>query len=121
MNKVLIDASGQILGRLASKTAIILRGKNKPTFMPNLLVGDSVIIYNAKNIKISGKKPEQKKYYSHSGYLGNLKTKTYKNVLSQNPSKIIQHAIAGMLPKNRLKKEMLKKLTVLEGNYDDKK
>ncbi|MGA2666941.1 MAG: 50S ribosomal protein L13 [Patescibacteria group bacterium] len=111
-----IDASDQILGRLSTRVADLLRGKGKPTFRPNILMGDKVLITNAAKIKVTGtNKMIQKKYYRHSGYLGNLKSQTMADLMRVDPSRIILHAVSGMLPKNKLRKEWLKNLTILNG------
>lgn len=108
-----IDAKGQILGRLASKIAIILRGKNKPQFAPNKIVGDKVEVINAKFIVTTGtNKKEQKIYYKHTGYIGHLKTVTLKEMLKKNPDQVIERAVYGMLPGNKLRRELMKRLTV---------
>lgn len=110
-----INAENEILGRLATKVATILRGKNKASFEPYILSGDPVLIYNAEKIKITGNKAKQKTYYRHSGYIGHLKSTTYEKTFDKNPSKVIEHAISGMLPKNRLRRQMLKRLTIIKG------
>ena len=107
-----VDARDKVLGRLATEVAVILRGKNKPTFAPHLDMGDYVVIINADKIKLTGKKAAQKEYITHSGYIGNLKRVPYEKVLAENPTRILNEAIAGMLPKNRLKKVYLEKLHV---------
>jgi large subunit ribosomal protein L13 len=108
----LIDARGKILGRLAVEISDKLRGKSKSNFVPYLDMGDFVVVTNAKDIKVSGKKAEDKKYYSHSMYPGGLKTKTFGELLESKPEEIIKHAVKGMLPNNKLRKSMLKKLFV---------
>lgn len=115
-----INAENEILGRLASKVAMILRGKNKADFQPHILSGDPVVVYNAEKIKVTGRKPHQKTYYRHSGYIGHLKSTIYDKAFAKNPAKVIEHAVAGMLPKNRLRKHMLKKLTIVKGPIDVK-
>ena len=109
---ILVDANNQNLGRLASKIANRLRGKHKPEFTPNADLGDHVIVINARKINITGKKLTQKKYYSHSGYPGGIKEKSLEEVLDSSAEKVIIHAVKGMLPKNRLGRQMLKKLKV---------
>jgi len=111
----LIDAQGQILGRLASEVASILRGKNKPVFTPHVDTGDFVVVINAEKIKLTGKKWDQKMYYRHSGYPGGLKSLSAKEVLEKKPEELIRHAVKGMLPKNRLGRKMLKKLKIYVG------
>jgi large subunit ribosomal protein L13 len=118
----LIDAKGKILGRLAVEISDKLRGKSKTNFVPYLDMGDYVVVTNAKNIKVTGKKAEDKKYYSHSMYPGGLKTKTFGNLLETRPEEIIKHAVKGMLPNNKLRNLMLKKLFVFpEANHPYKK
>lgn len=109
------DASGKILGRLATEVATILMGKNKPNFVPYLDNGDFVVITNASKIKVTGKKFQDKKYTSHSGYPGGLKVETFDKMQNRRPEYIIEHAIKGMLPNNRLGQKMIKKLTVYKG------
>lgn len=108
----LIDAKGKILGRLAVEISEKLRGKSKTNFVPYLDMGDFVVVTNAKNIKVSGKKADDKKYYSHSGYPGGLRTQTFAGLLSTKPEEIIKHAVKGMLPNNKLRSKLLKKLFV---------
>lgn len=110
-----IDASGKILGRLATEVATILMGKKKPQFVPYLDTGDFVIVTNAKEIKVTGKKAKDKVYHRHSGYPGGLKTETFDKMISRKPEFIIEHAVSGMLPHNRLGSQMIKKLKVLAG------
>ncbi len=112
----LIDVEDKIVGRIAVKIADILRGKNKPTFTPHVDTGDFVVVVNAKKIKFSGNKLQDKYYYSYSGYQGGLKTKTAGNLLSKNPQEILMHAVSGMLPKNRLGRQMIKKLKIYSGS-----
>ena len=114
-NWYLIDAKGQTLGRLSVVVADLLRGKNKPTFTPNVDCGDFVIIINTKEIKVTGNKLEDKKYYRHSGYPGGLTETNLSEMLIKHPNKVIYHAVKGMLPKNRLADEMIKKLKLFEG------
>ena len=105
-----IDATGKVLGRLAVEIAILLRGKNKPDFAPYKDEGDFVVIKNVGKLKFTGKKIEQKKYYHHSGYLGGLKEKSLKELLEENPSEILKKAVWGMLPRNKLRERMIKRL-----------
>ncbi len=105
-----INASGKILGRLASKIAILLQGKHKPDFTPNVNKGDRVIVTNTSKIRISGKKMEQKKYYRHSGYLGGLTEIKYKELFKKDPNKVLRTAVYGMLPKNKLRNKRIKRL-----------
>jgi len=111
----LIDAKGQTLGKLAVIAADILRGKGKATFSPHMDNGDHLIIINASKVKVTGNKFEDKKYYSHSWYPGGLRTTTFKEMLEKKPKYIIEHAVMGMLPKNRLQKEFMKKMRVFAG------
>lgn len=110
-----VDATGMTLGRLASNVANVLRGKNKPTYTPSLDTGDYVIIVNADKIKVTGKKLDQKIYYSHSDYVGGLKQITLKDLLAKKPEKVVELAIKGMLPKGPLGRQMYKKLFVYAG------
>lgn len=110
------DAKNAVLGRLAVKIAVCLRGKNKPVFTPNVDTGDFVIVVNAEKIKVTGKKIDDKIYYHHSGYPGGLKAETLKERLARKPEKVITGAVWGMLPKTRLGRAMLKKLKVYRGS-----
>ncbi|HDP24331.1 MAG TPA: 50S ribosomal protein L13 [Deltaproteobacteria bacterium] len=110
-----VDATDQVLGRLAADVASILRGKTKPEYTPHTDVGDFVVIINAEKVKLTGNKWDQKIYYRHSGYMGGLKEKTARQVLNQKPEEIIRHAVKGMLPKNTLGRAMFKKLKVYAG------
>lgn len=111
----LIDADGIILGRLASKVAVILRGKDKPIFTPHVDCGDFVVIINAEKIRLTGSKLTDKVYIHHSGYPGGLKKKTARDMLQSTPEEIITLAVGGMLPKTKLGKLQLKKLKVYRG------
>jgi large subunit ribosomal protein L13 len=111
----LINADGVVLGRLASRVANILRGKNKATYTPFFDAGDFVIVINADKVKLTGNKEDQKMYYRHSGFMGGLKETTYKNMLAKHPDRILTHAVKGMLPKNKLNRKILKKLKVYAG------
>ena len=113
---VIFDASDKILGRFATKIADKLRGKDKPTFTPHVDGGDFVVVINADKVKVTGNKAEQKKYYKHSLYPGGLKEKSYKEVLESTPERIIENAVKGMLPKNKLGKSIIKKLKVYSGS-----
>ena len=110
-----IDATGKILGRLATEVATILMGKKKPMFVPYLDTGDFVIITNAQKIKLSGKKMKEKIYTRHSGYPGGLKVETFDKMIVRKPEFVIEHAVKGMLPGNKLGRQMIKKLTVFSG------
>jgi len=108
----IVDAAGKRLGRLSSEVASILRGKHKPTFTPHVDCGDYVIVINAADIELTGRKWDHKLYYTHSTYPGGLKTKTAKELMQKKPTKMIELAIKGMLPKGRLGRKMFKKLFV---------
>ena len=110
-----IDASDVVLGRLASQTAVLLRGKHKPTFAPYVDTGDFVVIVNADKVALTGAKREQKRAYRHSGYPGGLKSVTYAELLEKNPVRAIEKAVRGMLPKNTLGAQQLTKLKVYAG------
>lgn len=110
-----VDATGYTLGRLSSEIAKILRGKNKPTFTPHIDTGDYVIVVNAENIKVTGKKLDQKIYYRHSEYVGGMKETTLREMLDKKPERVIELAVKGMLPKGPLGREMIKKLHVYAG------
>ena len=109
---VVFDASDKVLGRFATKIADKLRGKDKSTFTPHVDGGDFVVVINAKKLKVTGNKSEQKKYFKHSLYPGGLKEKSYTEVLENNPERIVENAVKGMLPKNPLGRSMLKKLKI---------
>ncbi len=111
----LIDADGKTLGRLATKIAVLLRGKNKPSFTPHLDMGDYVVVINADKVRLTGQKEEQKEYIHHTGYLGHLRRKPIKRVREINPTHILNNAVAGMIPRNRLKKVIFDKLKVYAG------
>lgn len=111
----LLDADGVVLGRLASQVAGILRGKHKPLFTPHLDTGDYVVVVNAEKVKLTGRKSAQKEYFTHSGYPGGEKFTTFKKMIERHPEKVIEHAVKGMLPRNRLGREMLKKLKIYRG------
>jgi large subunit ribosomal protein L13 len=113
---VLIDAKGKILGRLATRIATILRGKDKEYFIPYWDVGDYVIVINASKIKVTGNKIKDKLYYKHSGYMGNLKVKTLEQMMKKNPSEVVYLAVKRMLPKNKLNRKVIKKLKVYNDN-----
>ena len=110
-----VDAEGMTLGRLASEVAKVLRGMNKPTFTPHVDTGDYVIVVNAEKIAVTGKKMDQKIYYSHSDYVGGLKSATLKEMLAKHPERVIEHAVKGMLPKGPLGRQMYTKLFVYAG------
>ena len=110
-----VDASGYTLGRLASEVAKILRGKNKPIFTPHIDTGDYVIIVNAYKVKVTGRKLDQKIYYSHSDYVGGMRETTLKEMLAKKPEKVVELAVKGMLPKGPLGRQMYTKLHVYAG------
>jgi large subunit ribosomal protein L13 len=112
----IVDAKNLVLGRFASQVASILRGKNKPIFTPHCDTGDNVIIINADQIKLTGRKLDQKIYYHHSGYPGGLKATPYRKLLQEKPEFAVRHAIIGMLPKGPLGRQMAKKLRVYAGD-----
>lgn len=111
----IVDATDQTLGRLASKIAIILRGKHKPIFTPHLDCGDYVVVINAERIHVTGKKLEEKMYYRYSGYPGGLKATKLRDMLQKSPERVISEAVRRMLPKNALNRHVLKKLKVYAG------
>lgn len=111
----IIDAKNLVLGRLSSKIAIKLRGKDKPDFTPHIDNGDFVIVINADKIKVTGRKLDDKKYYRHTGYPGGIKEINLKKLLETHPERVIYHAVKGMLPKTRLGRAQLKKLKVYAG------
>jgi large subunit ribosomal protein L13 len=110
-----VDASGKVLGRLASDIAYILHGKHKPNFSPSIDVGDHVIVVNAEKVAVTGQRLEKKMYYSHSGYPGGLRTTSLQRMLDTHPERVIENAVRGMLPRNKLGDAMLKKLRVYAG------
>ena len=111
-----VDAEGEILGRLASKVAYVLRGKHKPEYKPHVDCGENVIIINAEKVVLTGKKLTDKEYIRHSGYPGGQKVETPVEMLEKHPERIIEHAIKGMLPKNRLGSELFRNLKVYVGS-----
>lgn len=111
-----VDAQGKTLGRLASEIAKILLGKNKPVYVPHLDCGDYVIVVNAEKVRVTGKKLDQKFYYRHSGYPGGLKSINLRDQLQKHPTRVLEAAVRGMLPKNRLGRAMIKKLKVYAGD-----
>ena len=110
-----VDAAGRNLGRLATRIAVVLRGKHKPMYSASMDVGDFVVVVNADKIAVTGRKLEKKMYYRYSGYPGGLKTIALQDQLKKHPTRVIEHAIRGMLPKTRLGKAMIKKLKVYAG------
>lgn len=111
----LVDARGEVLGRLATQIAHLLRGKHKPTWSPHVDGGDFVIVVNAAEVVLTGNKAQQKVYYRHSGYPGGIKETPFRIMIARHPERVIKFAVKGMLPKNRLGRRMLKKLHVYGG------
>jgi large subunit ribosomal protein L13 len=112
----LVDVDSQVLGRIATTIANVLRGKNKPTFTPSVDTGDFVIVVNAAKIALTGNKLADKTYYSHSGYPGGIKSITAGKLIEKKPEELIKHAVKGMLPKNKLARHMLNKLKIYSGS-----
>jgi len=112
----LVDAKGRTLGRLASRVAMILRGKNKPTFTPHVDTGDFVVVINADKVALTGKKWKEKLYIHHSGYPGGLKSFSAERIREKKPERLITLAVQGMLPKTKLGKKMIKKLKIYSGD-----
>ncbi len=116
-----IDAKGKILGRLAAEIAVLLRGKHKTNFTPYSDMGDTVIVFNTSRIKITGNKAEAKKYYSHSGYPGGIKEIPFKKLFERDPNEILKKAVYGMLPGNKLRAQMMKRLKLYKHEKDQAK
>ncbi|NLI33355.1 MAG: 50S ribosomal protein L13 [Deltaproteobacteria bacterium] len=112
---VLMDAEGKVLGRLATQIAMRLRGKHLPGFTPHVDTGDFVVVVNAEKVRLTGRKMDQKLYYRHTGYMGGIRTTTARKLNQDHPERIIRFAVAGMLPKNRLGRKLLKKLKIYRG------
>ena len=112
---ILVDANDQVLGRLASKVAVILRGKHKPNFTPHVDCGDNVIIINADKVKLTGKKRSDKQYFRHTGYPGGFVTETPEKLFARKPGAVVENAVRGMLPKNRLGRQLFRNLYVYTG------
>lgn len=110
-----IDADGMVLGRLAAEVARLLRGKHKPYFTPHLDTGDHVVVVNAAKVRLTGNKKESKLWYRHSGYPGSLRSKWYGRLLEEKPEAVVEKAVRGMLPRNRLGRAMFRKLRVYAG------
>lgn len=110
-----VDADGKPLGRLATEVARVLRGKHKPTYTPHLDVGDHVVVINAEKVALTGRKAEQKTYFRHSGYMGGEKHIPFKRMIAKHPERVVELAVKGMLPKNKLGRHMRKKLRVYAG------
>jgi large subunit ribosomal protein L13 len=115
-NWLIVDAQNKVLGRLASEVAARLRGKHSPHFTPHVDVGDWVIVINAEKVKLTGRKLDQKIYYRHSGYTGGLSETTARELMAKSPEDLIRFAVKGMLPKNRLGRQIFKKLKVYAGD-----
>jgi len=113
---LLVNAEGKTLGRLASQIAQVLKGKHKPIYSPHLDCGDFVIVVNAEKVQVTGRKLDQKMYYRHTGYPGGIRSISLRNQLQKHPERVLQAAVRGMLPKNRLGRRMLKKLKVYAGD-----
>lgn len=119
----LVDARGQTVGRLATQLATILRGKHKPNYDPARDCGDYIVVVNAAEVHLSGKKKKQKKYYWHTGWVGGLKTRTVDSMLDHKPEEVLRRAVLGMLPKNNLRKKQATKLRIFPGQlhfHEDK-
>ena len=114
-NKIVVDASGKTLGRLATKVALVLRGKDKATFQPHILDNRYVFVYNISQIKVTGKKPEQKMYWRHSGYPGGIRAMRYRDIFEKDPTAVFRKAVWGMLPKNKLRAKMVRHLRLYAG------
>lgn len=110
-----VDAQGKTLGRLASEIALVLRGKNKPSYTPHVDAGDFVIVTNAEKVRLTGRKLDQKRYYWHTGYPGGIKDRTARQMLATKPEDVLRLAVRGMLPKNTLGRSLLKKLKIYAG------
>lgn len=107
-----VDAKGKVLGRVATEIAVILRGKDKSTFAPHRIEGDRVVVLNAASVEVTGKKLDQKVYRTHSGYLGSLREVTLKQLMATKPEQVVEMAVYNMLPKNRLRRELMRRLTI---------
>jgi large subunit ribosomal protein L13 len=112
-----VDASGHTLGKVAVTVADALRGKRKPIYTPNIDTGDFVIVVNADKIVLTGRKPDQKMYYHHSGYPGGLRSEPFKKLFARKPEEVMRHAVRGMLPHNRLGRAQLRKLKIYAGEH----
>lgn len=110
-----VDLEGEVLGRAATKIATILRGKNKPTFTPHIDTGDFVVVLNAAKVALTGKKWSDKVYYKHSGFIGGMKATTASQMRATHPERLVEFAVSGMLPKNKLGRKLIKKLKVFSG------
>lgn len=110
-----VDAEGQVLGRMATEIARRLKGKHKPEFTPHVDTGDHIVVINAEKVRVTGRKRKQKEYHHHTGYIGNLKTVTFEQQIEKDAGEVIVHAVRGMLPRNPLGRAMMKKLRVYNG------
>jgi large subunit ribosomal protein L13 len=110
-----VDAEGQTLGRIATRIATIIRGKHKPTYTPNIDVGDYVVVINAEKVRLTGNKEQQKNYYRHSNYPGGLTTTSFRQMIDKHPERVVEYAVKGMLPGSTLAKQQLLKLKVYAG------
>jgi large subunit ribosomal protein L13 len=111
----LVDADGKVVGRLATRIAMVLRGKHKPVYTPHADAGDFVVVVNAEKVRFTGAKLDQKMYYRHSTYMGGLKAASARTMLKKKPEEVLRHAVRGMLPKNSLGRQLLKKLKIYAG------
>ncbi len=111
----LIDAEGKVLGRLATEISVLLRGKKKASFTPFLDTGDFVVVVNAEKVALTGTKADRKVYYSHSGYPGGIRARSFKDMLAKKPEEVVRKAVRGMIPKNRLGRDLVKKLKIYRG------
>ncbi len=111
----LVDATDQTLGRLSAKLAMILQGKNKPVYTPNMDTGDFIVVVNVEKMRITGRKLDQKIYYRHTGYAGGQRATKMRDMMNDNPERVLTHAVKGMLPKNKLSSAQLKKLKIFSG------
>jgi len=111
----LVDATDQTLGRLSAKLAMILQGKNKPVYTPNIDTGDFVVVVNVEKMRITGRKLDQKIYFRHTGYSGGQRATSMRDMMNNHPERVLTHAVKGMLPKNRLSSAQLKKLKIFSG------
>ncbi len=113
---IVVDAEGQVLGRLASQIAARLRGKHLPTFTPHVDGGDFVVVVNVEKVRLTGRKWDQKVYYRHTGYMGGIKETSARKMRQEHPERLLYYAVKGMLPKNRLGRKLLKKLKIYTGS-----
>ncbi|MBI4023230.1 50S ribosomal protein L13 [Candidatus Berkelbacteria bacterium] len=113
-----VDATNRILGRLATEIAVALRGKDRAAFAPHKVVGDRVIVTNAQAVKVTGRKLTDKIYYTHSGYIGSLKAESLGDLMKRKPEEVIRRAVWGMLPSNRLRRELMRRLVIFPGEQE---